>query len=94
MSFGAIYELQIPEDGTLQISNTNPIGKVQLQQTLGDQFATFHTMTLTGNISAQTIVMQPGKYKIIYPVNPNLPQAGTKELEFVIKSNKNTLLEL
>jgi hypothetical protein len=94
MSFGALYELQIPEPGSLQITNSNPIGNIQLQYEHGDKFEVFYTKILTGNLSAQTIELQPGKYKIIYPKNPNLPQMGSNIRDFIIKSNQNTMLEL
>lgn len=94
MSFGALYELQIPEPGSLQITNSNPIGNIQLQYEHGDKFEVFYTKILTGNLSTQTIELQPGKYKIIYPKNPNLPQMGSNIRDFIIKSNQNTMLEL
>ncbi len=94
MSFGALYELQIPEPGTLQITNSNPRGNVQLQYEHGDKFEVFYTKVLTGSLATQTIQLQPGKYKIIFPKNPNLPQMGSNIRDFVIKSNQNTMLEL
>ncbi|MCC7029310.1 MAG: VWA domain-containing protein [Chitinophagaceae bacterium] len=94
MSFGALYELQIPEPGTLQISNTEPIGKVQLQYEHGEMFEVFYTMNLNGNIAAQTLMLQPGRYKIIFPVDPKMPQMGTKTQDFIIRSNRNSLVEL
>jgi hypothetical protein len=94
MSFGALYELQIPEPGTLQIVNSDPIGNVQLQYEHGDKFEVFYTMKLTGAANEQTIDLQPGRYKIIFPADPKLPQMGTKILEFRIKSNETTSLQL
>nr|MBP6315461.1 VWA domain-containing protein [Chitinophagaceae bacterium] len=94
MSFGALYELQIPEPGTLQITNSKPVGTIQLQYEHGDKFEVFYSKVLTGSLSTQTIELQPGKYKIIYPKNPNLPQMGSNILDFRIKSNQNTMLEL
>jgi hypothetical protein len=94
LTFGAVYEIQIPEPGTLQITNTTAYGKVQLQSALGDQFLTFKTLNITGNISDQRLILQPGPYKAIIPVDPNNPLAGTKIVEFRVGSNKETLLEL
>lgn len=94
MSFGALYELQIPEPGTLQITNSKPMGTIQLQYEHGEKFEVFYSKVLTGSLAAQTIELQPGKYKIIYPKNPNLPQMGSNILDFRIKSNQNTMLEL
>lgn len=94
LSFGAVYEIQIQQPGNLVITNTNEIGKIQLQQVLGDQFATFMTMNITGDLDKQTLEIQPGVYKIIMPVNPKMPMAGTKVIDFRIKSNQITTLEL
>ncbi len=94
MSFGALYELQIPEPGTLQITNSSPIGMVKLQYEHGDMYEVFYNMNLTGNVSAQILTLQPGPYKVIYPVDPKMPQMGTKVADFKIQSNKTTLLEL
>lgn len=94
MSFGAYYELQIHEPGFLQITNTEMVGKINLQQVDGDMFMTFHQMNITGNLESQKLDLQPGLYKIIYPADPRFPQAGTKEVKFNINSNKATLLKL
>jgi hypothetical protein len=94
MSFGALYELQIPEPGTLQISNTEPMGKVQLQYEHGELFEVFYNMNLNGNVNTQTLTLQPGRYRIIFPIDPKMPQMGTKTQGFVIRSNQNSLVEL
>jgi hypothetical protein len=94
LTFGAVYEIQIPEPGNLQITNTKPVGLIQLQSVLGDGFATFKTMTIKGNTSNQQLTLQPGPYKAIVPINPSVPQLGTKEIHFRIQSNKTTELEI
>lgn len=92
LTFGAVYELQIPEPGTLEITNTKPYGKIQLQSVLGDEYLTFKAMEITGNAEDQRLILQPGPYKAIVPVNPAIPQAGTKVIEFRVTSNKVTEL--
>lgn len=94
MSFGAYYELQIHEPGFLQITNTEMVGKINLQQVDGDMFMNFHQMNITGNLESQKLELQPGLYKIIYPADPRFPQAGTREVKFNILSNKATLVKL
>jgi hypothetical protein len=94
LTFGAVYELQIPEPGTLQISNTSPYGKIQLQSVLGDEFLTFLNVNVDGNLQGQRFMLQPGPYKAIVPVNPSIPQAGTKIIDFRVSSNRETLLEI
>jgi hypothetical protein len=94
LCFGSVYEIQIPEPGSLQITNTTPFGKTQLQCVLGDQYVTFKTMDIDGNQKDQHLVLQPGPYKAIIPVDPSNPYAGTKVVEFRVFSNKETLLEL
>jgi hypothetical protein len=94
LNFDAIYEIQIPESGTLVIMNDKPLGKIQIQSMLGDQYVTFHTMNITGNMSEQRVNLRPLQYKILYPADPNMPQAGLKEVPVRIRSNNQTELEL
>lgn len=94
MSFGFMYELQIQEPGTMQITNTQPMGNVQLQYEHGDKFEVFYNMNLNGSPEAQKLQLQPGRYKVIFPVDPKLPQMGTKIFDFRIKSNQSTLVDL
>ncbi len=94
LSFGLVYEIQLQEPGYLQFTNTSPYGSIDLQCPLGDDFATFKTVAITGNSAAQRFNIQPGIYKAIIPVDPKMPQAGKKTIEFRIQSNKETAIEL
>lgn len=94
LTFDATYEIQISEPGTLAIMNSMPLGKVQIQHMLGDQFVTFYTMNITGNPAEQRVQLLPYSYKIIYPVDPKLPQLGNKELMIKIRSNNQLDIEL
>jgi len=94
LTFGAVYEIQLAEPGTLQITNTSPYGKIQLQSVLGDEYLTFLNLNITGNAAEQRLMLQPGPYKAIVPVNPAIPQAGTKIIDFRVYSNKETLLQI
>lgn len=94
MSFGALYELQIQEPGFLQISNNSPYGTIHIQYEHGDKFETFYNMKISGNVASQKIEMLPGRYKVIFPTNPQMPQMGTKIIDFKIFSNQTTEVEL
>lgn len=94
MDFEAQYEIQVAQPGSLQITASEARGKVMLQQPLGDDFATFLTTNVTGNIEEQRFEMQPGSYRIIYPVDPKFPDRGTKTKIFRVDSNRETLLDL
>ena len=88
------YLLYIDEPGTIQITNTNRAGRIELQCVLGDQFATFLTMDIKGDLAAQKFSMQPGVYKAIFPIDPKLPLVGKKIIDFKIKSNQTTNVDL
>lgn len=94
LTFGAVYEIQIAEPGQLQITNEAAAGKVILQCVLGDQYVAFYTLNVNGNLGQQLITLQPGFYKAIFPVDPRMPQAGTKTVDFRIFPNKTTDVEL
>ena len=88
------YLLYIDEPGTIQIDNTNRVGKIELQCVLGDQFATFLVLDIKGDLAAQKFAMQPGVYKAIFPIDPAMPSMGKKIMDFKIKSNQTTILDL
>ena len=88
------YLLYIDEPGTIQIDNTNRVGKIELQCVLGDQFATFLVLDIKGDLAAQKFAMQPGVYKAIFPIDPVMPSMGKKIMDFKIKSNQTTILDL
>jgi hypothetical protein len=95
ISFDASFEIQLPEPGTLAIMNSNALGKIQLQTTLGDQFVTFYTMNITGNLNEQRIqLLSNYPLRIVYPVDPKNPALGTKQIPFRINPNNTLELEL
>ena len=94
LTFDVSYEIQIREPGMLAIMNANPVGKVQIQYMLGDQYVTFYTMNVTGDLKQQRVQLLPNTYKLIYPANPSMPQLGNKELVFKINSNQQQELEI
>lgn len=86
--------LTILEPGTVQFTNTNALGKVTLQCTLGDGFANFYDLNITGKINDQTLELMPGLYKAIFATDPKSPMAGTTTVVFKVETGKNTLVEL
>lgn len=91
LSFGAVVIIPIDVPGTLQITNTNAIGKVTLYYPLGDRYVQFHKMDVNGNPGLQSVEIKPGPYEIHYSLVPGLPE---KVLKFRINSNETFTTEL
>jgi hypothetical protein len=94
ISFGAVTEIQIPQEGLMSITNTTNLGDVILFYEHGDQFETFFTMPVYGNASKQSLYLAPGRYKASYkdPARPKLSPPII--VPFVIRANQETKLEL
>jgi hypothetical protein len=88
---GVTKVILIPENGTLKISNTNPVGMVELFYQLGDAYKHFKNMNLNGNVAAQQIELLPGNYQIRYTHPSTRKQTVTP---FRIISLRDTNLEL
>ena len=86
--------LEIAPPGKLLIENTEPKGKILLQSPLGDDYATFQTITVNGVPAEQVIELKPGAYRMVIPIDARYPERGTRQLEFKIKSNMETSLML
>ncbi|MBL7682532.1 MAG: VWA domain-containing protein [Flavipsychrobacter sp.] len=94
IELGTAHGVAIPEEGDLILSNNSPIGKVTFYYPLGDKFRPFTTINLDGGGKQYTFRILPGKYKAGYKKNPNLPLEEETMVEFTIKSNNVTNLEL
>lgn len=91
LSFGALTIVAIDEPGTIVISNTNNIGRVEFWYPLGDSYVRFYEMNVSGDPSFQKADFRPGPYEARYI------KASTGKVEIVpfrIKSNETTLLNL
>ncbi len=86
IDLGGTTEVLLPEPGWVQFTNTAPIeGPVTLYQPLGDGFASFMKMEITGNLPAQKLRLQPGTYEARWL------RAGTPVIvRFLVKSNETT----
>lgn len=91
---GSDYNIVIPEEGDLLLANNSPVGKVTFYYPIGDKFRPFTTINLDGGGKQHTFRILPGKYKAGYKKNPNLPLEEETMVEFTIKSNNVTNLEL
>jgi hypothetical protein len=76
------------------IENTEPKGKIMLQSQLGDDYATFQTISVNGVPADQVYELKPGAYRMVIPIDARYPERGTRQLEFKIKSNMETSLML
>lgn len=94
LDFSTLKLVEIPEPGTIQISNQSNMGKIQFWNQRGDGFVPFHEMTITGNAALQNAEFLPGIYQLRYVKNAGQPNAKAEILTFRIKSNQTTIVEL
>lgn len=90
LDFGAVVYISIEEPG--QIKVLNPLGhkSITFLYQHGDRFEDFRPINVTGNASKQEFLIQPGRYKIAYLADPNVPNPKPKVKDFIIKSNTIT----
>ena len=94
IDFGAITEIQIPESGYVQFTNTTQLGAISLYTPLGNKFVRFHGLRITGDPDDQRLRLKPGLYEVHWVKNPNLPFAPETIERFTVKSNSVTEVEL
>jgi hypothetical protein len=94
IDFGATTEIDIPEPGFVQFSNANAIGPVQLFSPLGNKFMRFYGLRITGDPQVQRVRLLPGLYEVHWTSNANTPKAKAEVLQFSIRSNMETTIEL
>jgi hypothetical protein len=94
ISFGAITEVQVPQEGEMVINNTVDMGNVILYYQNGDTYEQFYTIKANGNAEGQQLLLKPGLYKASYK-KPGAPSAlPPTVISFKIASNKQTIFEL
>lgn len=91
LEIGVTKLVNIPETGTLNITNTEPGGKIQLFYQDGNLYKTFYTMNITGNTALQTLEILPGLYQVRYNVRG---ESGDRVIPFNIKSNMTTNIKI
>jgi len=95
IEFGSQTVIHIPEPGWVQFTNTNNLGKISLYCVLGDKYARFYGMDISGtSLETQKVKLQPGTYQVHYLKNPNIKFSNEEVLTFRVKSNETTSLEL
>lgn len=94
LDIGTQKGIIIPEEGDLVIANNTKIGKVTLYYPIGDRFRAFMSINLDGSGTSHAFRVLPGTYKAGYKKNPELPLQEETMVEFTIKSNIVTNLEL
>jgi hypothetical protein len=94
ISFGATTEIQIPQEGAMEITNTENIGPVTLYYEHGDKFEFFKTLNVRGNIADQSLYLRPGLYKASF-VELGKPESYPPTVvDFQVRSNLTTSLLL
>jgi hypothetical protein len=88
---GALTVVAIDEPGSIAISNTNRIGRVEFWYPLGDRYVRFYEMNIAGEPSLQTADFRPGPYEVRY-IKPST--GNTEVIPFRVKRNETTTLEL
>jgi hypothetical protein len=94
IDFGAVTEIQIPQPGYVQFTNTTPKGRVSLFAPLGNRFVRFTDLNITGNQTSQRVQLKPGAYEVHWKKNPNAPFATETIDRFNVQSNSVTEVEL
>ncbi len=94
LDFNSVKLVEIPEPGTLQITNRSRVGKVQLWNERGDAFMPFHEMEINGDVGAQKRDLLPGIYQVRYFKTPRQANQRPEIVVFSIKGNQTTNLEL
>src|SRR5690606_5904873 len=90
VNFGEMKLIAIPEAGTVEIVNTELLGKVQFWFQMGDAFVPFYDMVLTGNPEAQSVEVRPGNYQVRYYRHGSAPSSQPAVISFSIKSKHTT----
>jgi von Willebrand factor type A domain len=94
ISFGAITEVQIPQEGALQINSSDIGSPVTLYYQTGDTYEEFLTVPMKGELAKQKITLRPGLYKASF-VQPGMPKTSPPTIiSFQVKTNQETVIEL
>lgn len=91
VEFGNVTVITIDEPGFLQITNTAPLGHVELFMPKNDNYVKFLELQVNGDQVAQRVRMQPGLYEARYK---GAGPGDVKRVKFNVKSTQTTELEL
>jgi hypothetical protein len=94
LNFNEEKLVAIPKPGTIQITNTEAIGKVQFWYQLGSGFVPFLNMEIKGNPKLQHANILPGRYQVRYFKLPVKPYQKAEVVPFTILSDQITNIHL
>jgi len=94
VSFGAITEVQIPQEGEMYINSDNIPSPVTLYWQTGDTYEEFITISPNSAQDKRRLLLRPGSYKASF-VLPGMPKMAPPTIvSFLVKANQETTLEL
>lgn len=82
VSFGAITEVQLPQEGALQINSVDTTKEVKLYWQTMDEYEEFMTRKISNNMAENKIVVRPGYYIMEYSLKEKLIQTV-----FIVRPN-------
>ncbi len=92
ISFGAVTEIQLAQDGAVVFTNQQPIGDVTLYFEDGDSFSDFLAVKVNG--PSQALFLKPGLYKAEF-IPAGLPKESRPIIvDFKVEAEKTTNVEL
>jgi hypothetical protein len=94
ISFGAVTEIQLAQDGNVVFTNMQPIGDVTLYFEDGDNFSDFYTVKVNGGGPSKALYLQPGLYKAEFIAAGMPKQSAPTIVDFKIVTEKTTEVEL
>lgn len=94
VEFNEVKLIAIPEAGTVEIVNTELMGKIQFWWQMGDAFVPFYDMVINGNQADQTVMFRPGHYQVRYYQHGSVPSSKPSVISFSVKSNQTTKVKL
>lgn len=94
VSFGSVTVISIKEPGTIKITNTENIGRIQFWRPLGDQYVPFYEMNILGDVNNQVAHFLPGPYELRYVKPSGGPVRQVTPVKFQIKSNETVEIKL
>lgn len=94
LDFGVTVYVNLEEPGQIKVMNPKGYRNIEFLYQHGDQYEPFRPIDVTGSNAQQEFLIQPGRYKIAYIANANVPNPKPIVKDFIIKSNTVTEITL
>lgn len=94
LDFGVTVYLTIEEPGQIKVLNPNQYKNVQFYYQLGERYQQFKPMDEKVTATQREFLIQPGRYRIAYILDPRVPDPKPTVKSFIIKSNTLTEITL